>query len=160
MRLNRLSAQRHGKSNQRVTRRFPLLRDDRQLKRPVSGYIQFVADRWATGEFKNTTPAAAASQISRDWKALSESERKVSDSMIDVRLHSPPSFLTYPAEIQRRGASAEGAVPHRTSRTISIYCREKECGSREVVFLCDSRSLVKLCWCLWNTAGSLYFLRS
>ena len=78
VRLNRLSSQRHSGSKIRFTKRHPLLKDDRQLKRPLSGFMQYMADRWATGEFAGVPTPDVSRQVGREWKELGEAEKKVS----------------------------------------------------------------------------------
>lgn len=54
------------------------IRDDRAVKQNVPAYSFFTRDRFATGDFKGMAIAETGRLISREWKALSAAERKVS----------------------------------------------------------------------------------
>ena len=52
--------------------------DERQPKRPSTAFALYVKARWATGDFAGQPVGVAGKEISREWKSLSASERKVS----------------------------------------------------------------------------------
>ena len=54
------------------------LQDHRQVKSPRSSYISFYQERMATGDFRGLKMPEATKLASREWKALSEAEKKVS----------------------------------------------------------------------------------
>lgn len=69
------------------------------MKRPVSAYIQFSINRQNSGDFKNIAIAQRAKLIGQEWKALSESDKKVGLILsFDDRV---PMMLTRNVEIQR-----------------------------------------------------------
>jgi hypothetical protein len=51
--------------------------DPRIPKRPLPAYILFVKERYTSGDFKGISPVEAAKILAQEYKALSESERKV-----------------------------------------------------------------------------------
>ncbi|KAL9053457.1 MAG: hypothetical protein Q9162_004760 [Coniocarpon cinnabarinum] len=108
-RLNRLAGQRHS-TGYRFTKRYTLLKDDRQLKRPKSGFMQFMADRWATGEFAGVKVQEASKTMTQDWKNLSESDRKQynDDAFARKEVYLTESAELYPsiAEKQQRDRAA------------------------------------------------------
>lgn len=53
------------------------IQDERAVKRPLTPYIQFSVDRHASGDFRNIGIGERAKLIGQEWKALSESEKKV-----------------------------------------------------------------------------------
>ena len=60
------------------TQKYSQIKDERAVKRPASSYIQFSINRQASGDFKNISVGERAKLIGKEWKALSESEKKVS----------------------------------------------------------------------------------
>ena len=54
------------------------LQDTRQVKGTVHAYSYFLQERYNTGDFKGLKVSEAARLASREYKALSASERKVS----------------------------------------------------------------------------------
>ncbi|KAI1143421.1 hypothetical protein F5Y05DRAFT_408866 [Hypoxylon sp. FL0543] len=51
------------------------IRDDRLPKKAINAYSLFTRARWASGDFANSNIPDASKQISRQWKALPETER-------------------------------------------------------------------------------------
>lgn len=47
------------------------------MKRPASSYLQFSINRQASGDFRNIPVSERGKLIGKEWKALSESEKKV-----------------------------------------------------------------------------------
>jgi hypothetical protein len=53
------------------------LQDDRLPKRPLPPYTFFFRERITSGDFKNIPITQSAKLVSAEWKALTESEKKV-----------------------------------------------------------------------------------
>lgn len=60
---------------------WPKINDERAVKRPVNPFAQFIANRFASGDFKHMVASQATKLIAQEWKALSEEEKKVSPPM-------------------------------------------------------------------------------
>ena len=56
------------------------LQDERLVKSPVTTYMWFVAERFDSGDFKNTPLKEAGQRIAAEWKGMTESEKQVSFS--------------------------------------------------------------------------------
>ena len=56
------------------------MQDDRQVKGQISAYILFCKERYASGDFKGLKVTEGARLAGREWKALSNEEKKVSPS--------------------------------------------------------------------------------
>lgn len=54
------------------------IKDERQVKHPVSSFAYFTQARQATQDYKGMTLATGAGLIAREWKALPAAEKKVS----------------------------------------------------------------------------------
>jgi len=65
--------------NSKHTNKYPPLKDDRLVKRPMTQYGQFTKDRHASGDFARMTIAESAKLIAKEWKALSDTDKKVSN---------------------------------------------------------------------------------
>lgn len=63
--------------------KYPLLEDDRLVKRPVTPYILFSKERYASGDFEKMGISEPAKLIAREWKALDASAKKVSFSCLN-----------------------------------------------------------------------------
>lgn len=66
-----------GSRNKLVAHSFYLLKDDRRLKRPSQPYINFVAERWASGDMKDVPLKDAAKSLAAEWKQLSDGRKQV-----------------------------------------------------------------------------------
>lgn len=77
---NRARHQLRRKLNVKGTSKYSQIKDERAVKRPASSFIQFSINRQASGDFRNIPVAERAKLIGQEWKALSESEKKVSSS--------------------------------------------------------------------------------
>ncbi|KFY73653.1 hypothetical protein V499_06275 [Pseudogymnoascus sp. VKM F-103] len=55
--------------------------DPRIPKRPLPAYILFVKERYASGDFKGISPVEAAKVLAQEFKALSESEKKLYEDL-------------------------------------------------------------------------------
>ncbi|ELR02908.1 hypothetical protein VC83_02664 [Pseudogymnoascus destructans] len=55
--------------------------DPRIPKRPLPAYIHFVKERYASGDFKGISPVEAAKVLTQEYKALSESEKKLYEDL-------------------------------------------------------------------------------
>lgn len=55
------------------------IKDERQPKRPATGYIIFSAERRLSGDFKNISLLESAKLITDEWKAMGPAETKVSN---------------------------------------------------------------------------------
>ncbi|KFY13404.1 hypothetical protein V491_06410 [Pseudogymnoascus sp. VKM F-3775] len=55
--------------------------DPRIPKRPSSAYILFVKERYTSGDFKGISSVEAAKILTQEYKALSESEKKLYDDL-------------------------------------------------------------------------------
>ena len=64
--------QRHNKK--RVSR----IKDDRLVKRPQNTFSRFLKERHASGDFKGIKLSEATGLIAREFKGLTDSEKKVS----------------------------------------------------------------------------------
>lgn len=64
-------------SSKKTNYAWPAIRDERAAKRPLNAYAQFTANRRASGDLKNISLGDAAKLISKEWNALSESEKNV-----------------------------------------------------------------------------------
>ena len=53
------------------------LQDTRQVKAAAQPFNIFNRDRWATGDFKGLKIPEATRLVAREWKALSDNEKKV-----------------------------------------------------------------------------------
>ena len=74
---NRARHQLRRKLNLKGTRKYVQIKDERAVKRPASSYLQFSINRQASGDFRNIPVSQRAKLIGQEWKALSESEKKV-----------------------------------------------------------------------------------
>lgn len=64
------------------TPKWSLIKDERRPKRPVSAYLQFSINRNASGDFNRISFADRGKLIGQEWKALSESEKKVAQIFV------------------------------------------------------------------------------
>ncbi|OBT75240.1 hypothetical protein VF21_05659 [Pseudogymnoascus sp. 05NY08] len=55
--------------------------DPRIPKRPLPAYIHFVKERYTSGDFKGLSPVEAAKILAQEYKALSESEKKLYETL-------------------------------------------------------------------------------
>ena len=69
------------------------------VKRPIGAYIEFSKDRHASGDFRNMNIKEAAQLIGKEWKALSEAEKKVSCS--EMELYECAQILTMEIAVSR-----------------------------------------------------------
>lgn len=53
------------------------IKDERQIKRPNSGYLKFSVDRRETGDFKGIPIAESSKLITKEWNELGAGEKKV-----------------------------------------------------------------------------------
>jgi hypothetical protein len=56
--------------------------DERQPKRAGNPYALFTKSRWASGDFSGVSLPDSVKQISSEWKALSDSQRQVSNTRL------------------------------------------------------------------------------
>lgn len=68
--------------DKKTTVKFSNLKDDRQVKRARNAYVLFAKDRFASGDFAHMTIAESAILISKEWKTLDSTEKKVSALLI------------------------------------------------------------------------------
>lgn len=54
------------------------IKDERLVKRPRNAYTFFVKERYTSGDFKGIKVPEATSLITREYKGLTDSEKKVS----------------------------------------------------------------------------------
>ncbi|KAK5168243.1 uncharacterized protein LTR77_006812 [Saxophila tyrrhenica] len=66
------------------TQKYGLIHDERHVKRPASSFAQFNVNRQASGDFKNIAFTERMKLIAQEWKALSESEKKVMKKYKDL----------------------------------------------------------------------------
>lgn len=59
---------------------YASIHDSRLVKQPVSPYTYFLVERNATGDFTGMKIAELGGLVGKEWKALSSSDKKVSDS--------------------------------------------------------------------------------
>lgn len=69
--------QRNGDPPVRVTK-WPAIKDERAVKRPVTSFAQFAVNRNASGDFKNIDAPERLKLIGQEWKALANDEKTVS----------------------------------------------------------------------------------
>ena len=55
------------------------LRDDRQVKRPTMAHGYFLKDRYSSGDLQGISAVEAIKQTMKEWKALGEADKQVSD---------------------------------------------------------------------------------
>ena len=55
-----------------------ILHDHRHVKKPLSSYIKFSQERFASGDLAGMSTAERGKLVGREWQALSDSEKKVS----------------------------------------------------------------------------------
>ncbi|OGM44068.1 HMG box protein [Aspergillus bombycis] len=58
-------------------KKYPLLRDDRLVKRPSSSYVFFYLERTGQGDFKHMAVKDIGVRVAEEWKGLTESEKEV-----------------------------------------------------------------------------------
>lgn len=59
-------------------KKWPAIKDERRVKRPMPPFVQFTLNRHASGDFKRMKLPDASKLIGQEWKALSSDEKKVS----------------------------------------------------------------------------------
>jgi len=64
---------------------YPLIKDERQVKRGRGPYTYFLTERFASGDMKGITIKEAGPLIAQEWKATTGAARKVGNSA--PRLH-------------------------------------------------------------------------
>jgi len=62
------------------SKKWPAIKDERQVKQAVPPYVQFCVSRHASGDFKHIKIPERAKLLSQEWKALSDEEKQVRDS--------------------------------------------------------------------------------
>jgi len=60
-----------------LSRNLRKLDDDRQVKRPLTGFLRFSLERVASGDFTSIALGEKAKLIGEEWKALSAAEKEV-----------------------------------------------------------------------------------
>ncbi|KAF2857979.1 hypothetical protein K470DRAFT_260260 [Piedraia hortae CBS 480.64] len=71
MALRRRAAKSHAKR----FGKWPRIIDDRHVKKPATGYALFVKDRFASGDFKDTSFKDASQQIAKEYQALDQAAK-------------------------------------------------------------------------------------
>jgi len=56
--------------------KLPLLKDPRQVKTPMTGYVIFTKERHGSGDFKHLDGVQAVKQISQEWSSLPQSDKE------------------------------------------------------------------------------------
>ena len=59
-------------------RQFPIIRDERQVKRPKSAFMMFLEELNGSGDFAHLKVAERGAEAGQRWKRLTESEKEVS----------------------------------------------------------------------------------
>jgi hypothetical protein len=59
-------------------RQFPIIPDDRQVKRPKTAFMIFMEELSGSGDLENLKLAERGAQAGQRWKSLTESEKQVS----------------------------------------------------------------------------------
>jgi hypothetical protein len=59
-------------------KKWPAIKDERQVKRAVSPYVLFSVSRQASGDFTHIKIGERGKLIGQEWKALSDEEQQVS----------------------------------------------------------------------------------
>lgn len=134
----RSSLRRRLKDNKSAVKRWGAIKDEREVKGPVTSYIHFVSSRFATGDMKDIKLSEASKLIAEEWKALSEGEKKVGaralSPVINVMLSC---LLTGFAEVQRslrrRQEQVRGRI-YRNSRP-RAYAGTSRCRPFRLILL-------------------------
>jgi hypothetical protein len=58
-------------------KKWPIIKDERQVKRATTSFVQFSISRQASGDFKHIAVSERAKLLSQEWKALSDEEKQV-----------------------------------------------------------------------------------
>lgn len=74
LQLNRLY--RKPDSNRTVAK-YPLIKDERHVKRPVTGFLLFCIERQKSGDFAHIHSSERSKLVAQEWKVMSEDEKKV-----------------------------------------------------------------------------------
>jgi hypothetical protein len=61
------------------SKKWPAIKDERQVKRAANAFVQFSVSRQASGDFKHMKVGDRQKLIGQEWKALSEEEQQVRD---------------------------------------------------------------------------------
>jgi len=57
-------------------KKWPAIKDERQVKRATTSYVQFSVSRQASGDFTHIKIGERAKLLSQEWKALSDEEKQ------------------------------------------------------------------------------------
>ncbi|KAE8159954.1 hypothetical protein BDV40DRAFT_271673, partial [Aspergillus tamarii] len=60
-----------------TNKRYPLLRDERLVKRPSSSYVFFYLERTGQGDFKHMAVKDISARVAEEWNGLTDSEKEV-----------------------------------------------------------------------------------
>ncbi|RHZ60238.1 uncharacterized protein CDV56_108797 [Aspergillus thermomutatus] len=74
---------------------LPLLRDDRQVKRPRTAYLLYMLDRTAEGDFKYMKAKDIAVRVTEEWKGLTTTEKEAEQDSDTEDTHSVHSSLSH-----------------------------------------------------------------
>lgn len=84
------------------TNAFPLLHDERLVKRPANSYMRFNNERVSSGDYKHMNLRERSVLIGKEWRELGASEKKVSfPQAVNVDLDNSLTRVHF-AEILRR----------------------------------------------------------
>ncbi|KAL6717837.1 hypothetical protein ACLMJK_003922 [Lecanora helva] len=90
---------------------YYLLQDDRLVKRNNSSFSIFFQQRYSTGDFKGLKASEAAKLASREWKALSASEKKPYEDSAqqDLARYTQEAKTVYNKDVRRKPRAAAAA---------------------------------------------------
>jgi hypothetical protein len=60
-------------------KKWPAIKDERQVKRAANSFVHFTVSRSASGDFKHIKVSERSKLLSQEWKALSDEEKQVRD---------------------------------------------------------------------------------
>lgn len=82
--------------------------DDRHVPRPATAFARFFGERKSSGDMKGISTRESGKLISEEWKAMSESEKKVLSPF--PSLQDPSKLTTSPLVLRRRSHLRTGTI--------------------------------------------------
>lgn len=100
----------------RLGKKYPLLKDDRLVKQPLSSFFCFRRERVESGDLKHMSFAEQTDQVKSEWRSLTEAEKEVSS----------PCWKSAALN------SIVNVFPHSATRTCIVrrFCDTSESASR------------------------------
>ena len=94
--------------------------DDRQVTRPRSAHVEFLKERFSTGDMKGIAAAHALKQIMKEWRELGETDKQVSPNNFVrnlLRLCTSSDLGKY-AEILQLTGSVQSSIYRRCEKCV------------------------------------------